>query len=95
MKLITRTDRIKDLETAYWNAHHYLQVCMADQHATIADRRDCLADVETAYNTLARAIWTQHKKQHREVAPMDTIRAALKEWITDNLNARNMYTKGR
>lgn len=89
MKRIQHTERIKALEVKYWNAHHYMQVCAADPTATIADRRECLADVKSAYEELARAIWTQHRKQHGETAPMVAIRAALKEWVTDNLNARH------
>lgn len=89
MKKIQHTQRIKDLEIAYWNAHHYMQVCAADPSATLKDRRECLDDVKSAYESLARAIWTQHRKQHGTAASMAEIKAALKEWITDNLNARH------
>lgn len=95
MQPIQHTQRIKDLEKAYWDAHHYMQVCAADPAAKLSDRRECLAYVKRAYDNLANAIWTQHRRQHGVTAPIADIRAALKDWITDNLNARNLMQEGR
>lgn len=89
VKTVKHTDRIKALETAYWNEHHYLQVCIADPDASIADRKECLAAVKRAYENLVNAIWSQHRKQHGATAPIAVVRDRVKEWIVDNLNIRH------
>jgi len=83
---IKHTDAIKAAEKAFWNARHYWQVVNADLNATLKDRQEVARDVGTAYESLIAEIMKQHRRQHGNSPKKAIIKAAVDEWIGDEIN---------
>ncbi len=83
MKTIKRTEPIVRAERIYWDAYHYLQVCMADTHATLSDRRECLAEVKDAFDALVKLITKQYYAQHRVKLTKKHAEHLVSEMIAD------------
>lgn len=95
MQTVTRTPTIIAALTAYWNAYHIWQVCKADPCAGYNDLKNCADICADKFEWVCRHIWTQHRKQHGRIAPMAEIRLALRDEITDVVNARYNAQEGQ
>jgi len=94
MQSVTRTHDMDEAEAAYWDAVHYLQVAIADPHASIADKKECVDATAHALTAWAKAIQKAHAQQHAFKPSLTDVRRDLIEHIIDVQNGRYVRVNG-